>query len=35
LFRKARQDILTLNADRTVADCSTTLPDWLAPLLGV
>ncbi len=35
LFHKAKQQILTLNADHTVADCSTTWPDWLLPLLGV
>jgi phospholipase C len=35
LFRYANQEILTLNADRTVADCATTLPSWLGPLLGV
>lgn len=35
LFHKARQDILTLNLDRTLADCATSLPNWLAPLLGV
>ncbi|MBV9993211.1 MAG: hypothetical protein JOZ72_18205 [Alphaproteobacteria bacterium] len=35
LFPKARQEILTLNLDHTLAGCSTTLPDWVAPLLGV
>jgi phospholipase C len=35
LFGKARQEVLTLNLDHTLAGCSTTLPDWLAPLLGV
>lgn len=35
LFHKARQEILSLNLDRTVVDCSTTLPDWLTSLLGV
>jgi phospholipase C len=35
LFPKAKQEILTLNADHTVASCSTTLPDWLLPLLGI
>jgi phospholipase C len=34
LVRKAQLDILTLNADRTVADCSTSWPSWLLPLLG-
>ncbi len=35
LFGKARQEILTLNLDHTLAGCSTTLPDWLGPLLGL
>ncbi|HEY4115783.1 MAG TPA: alkaline phosphatase family protein [Rhizomicrobium sp.] len=35
LYHEARQQILTLNADRTVASCSTTIPDWLPQLLGV
>jgi hypothetical protein len=35
LIGKAKLDILTLNADRTVADCSTSWPGWLLPLLGV
>jgi phospholipase C len=34
LIGKAKLDILTLNADRTVADCSTSWPGWLLPLLG-
>ena len=35
LFLQAKQLVLALNADHTVADCSTTLPSWLLPLLGV
>jgi phospholipase C len=35
LYHEARQQILTLNADHTVASCSTTIPDWLPQLLGV
>jgi hypothetical protein len=35
VFAAADQTVLTLNASRTVADCATTLPDWLLPLLGV
>jgi phospholipase C len=35
LFYKADDLILTLNAQRTIADCSTTLPTWLPQLLGV
>ena len=35
LFPDAQQTILTLNAARTVADCSTDVPSWLLPLLGV
>ncbi|MBV8977600.1 MAG: alkaline phosphatase family protein [Alphaproteobacteria bacterium] len=34
LIAQANLDVLTLNADRTVADCSTTWPSWLLPLLG-
>ena len=35
LFATANQTVLTLDASRTVADCATTLPSWLPPLLGV
>ena len=35
LFHKAKQEVLVLNANHTLAGCSTTLPDWLLPLLGV
>jgi phospholipase C len=35
LYHLAHQQILALNADRTVASCATTIPDWLPPLLGV
>lgn len=35
LYHLAHQQILALNADRTVASCSTAIPDWLPPLLGV
>jgi phospholipase C len=35
LFYQADDLILTLNAQRTIADCSTTLPTWLPQLLGV
>ena len=35
LFAQANQTVLILNADKTVADCSTNAPAWLPPLLGV
>ena len=35
LYPYAQQTILTLNAERTLADCSTNLPTWLPQLLGV
>jgi phospholipase C len=35
LYPEAKQLILTLNADHTVADCATNLPNWLLPLLGI
>ena len=35
LFPSANQTILTLNLQRTLADCSINAPSWLAPLLGV
>jgi phospholipase C len=35
LIATANQTLLTLDASRTVASCSTTLPSWLLPLLGV
>jgi phospholipase C len=35
LYPYAQQTILTLNAERTVASCSTSLPTWLPQLLGV
>lgn len=35
LFQTANKTVLTLNADRTVVDCSTNLPNWLLPLLGL
>jgi phospholipase C len=35
LYPYAKQTILTLNAERTVASCSTSLPSWLPQLLGV
>ena len=35
LIAKAKQEVLVLNADHTVAGCSTTWPDWLLPLLGI
>jgi phospholipase C len=33
LLPTADQTILTLNLERTLADCSTNLPNWLVPLL--
>jgi len=35
LFAQANQTVLILNADKTVADCSTNAPAWLPSLLGV
>ena len=35
LYPYANQTILTLNLQRTVADCSINAPSWLGPLLGV
>ncbi len=35
LYPYAQQTILTLNAERTVASCSTSIPSWLPSLLGV
>jgi phospholipase C len=35
LYQSARQTVLTLNLERTAADCSTNIPSWLPPLLGV
>jgi phospholipase C len=35
LFPYAKQEILTLNLTRTLADCSINAPSWLASLLGV
>ena len=35
LYARAKQTVLTLNAEKTVADCSTSLPTWLPQLLGV
>jgi phospholipase C len=35
LFHEAQQEVLVLNPQRTVAGCSTNLPNWLSPLLGV
>jgi len=34
MIGKAKLDILTLNTGRTIADCSTSWPAWLLPLLG-
>jgi phospholipase C len=35
LYSQANDTVLTLNGDRTVADCTTNLPSWLPSLLGV
>jgi phospholipase C len=35
LYPYAQQTILTLNAERTAASCSTSIPSWLPSLLGV
>jgi phospholipase C len=35
LFARAKRDVLVLNAERTVASCSNTLPTWLPQILGV
>jgi phospholipase C len=35
LYAKAKNEVLVLNADGTVASCSTTAPKWLPQLLGV
>lgn len=35
LFAKANQTVLTLNLDRTLAGCSTSLPVWRPALLGL
>jgi phospholipase C len=35
LYSQANDTVLTLNAERTVADCTTNLPSWLPSLLGV
>jgi len=35
LYSSAKQSILTLNLERTVADCSINVPSWLPQLLGV
>ena len=35
LFSQANDTVLALNAERTVADCTTNLPGWLPSLLGV
>jgi hypothetical protein len=35
LYSKAKNEVLVLRADGTVAGCSTNAPDWLPALLGV
>jgi phospholipase C len=35
LYAQAKNEVLVLNADGTVASCSTTAPKWLPQLLGV
>jgi phospholipase C len=35
LYPYAKQTVLTLNLERTVASCSTSIPSWLPSLLGV
>jgi phospholipase C len=35
LHQSAQQTVLLLNLERTATDCSTNIPSWLAPLLGV
>jgi phospholipase C len=35
LYAKAKNEVLVLNADGTVASCATTAPKWLPQLLGV
>jgi len=35
LYQSAQQTVLLLNLERTAADCSTNIPSWLLPLLGV
>jgi phospholipase C len=35
LYPYAQQTILTLNLERTLASCSTSIPSWLPSLLGV
>jgi phospholipase C len=35
LYARANQTVLTLNGQKTVADCSTNIPTWLPQLLGV
>lgn len=35
LWSEANKTVLVLNAQHTVADCSTDIPAWLEPLLGV
>ena len=35
LYQSAQQTVLMLNLERTAADCSTNIPSWLPPLLGV
>jgi phospholipase C len=35
LYSSAKQSILTLNLERTVADCSINIPSWLPQLLGL
>ncbi len=35
LYNQANKTVLILNAQRTLASCSTNIPNWLPPLLGV